>query len=81
MKFDLTKTNLNTDHLTLWKQLVSKLTTYEDINSVNLFTDGNKVGIKVKFSSSNKEYTYRGKDAIVNLLKEEDKNYWKNLLF
>ena len=72
---------VNTDPLILWKQLVNKLNTYENISSCKLFVDGNKVGIKVTFLNSSKEYTYVGKQAIVGLLEAEDKNFWNNLPF
>lgn len=80
MQFDLSKQQ-NTDPLILWKQLVDKLNTYENISSCNLFKDGNKVGIKIVFKNSTKEYKYIGKNAIVGLLKAEDKSFWNNLPF
>lgn len=80
MQYNLVKKE-NTDPLILWKQLVNKLNTYENISSCKLFVDGNKVGIKVIFKNSTKEYTYIGKNAIVSLLKIEDKSFWNNLPF
>lgn len=71
----------NTDPLIYWKQLVNKLNTYDNIVSCKLFVDGKKVGIKVQFKNSTKEYTYIGKDAIVGLLKAEDKSFWNDLPF
>lgn len=71
----------NNDPLILWKQLVNKLNTYDNIISVKLFTDGDKVGIKVQFVNSSKIYTYIGKNAIIGLLKKEDKSYWNDLPF
>jgi hypothetical protein len=80
MQFNLVNKE-NTDPLILWKQLVSKLNTYDNIVSCKLFTDGKKVGIKVQFKNSTKEYTYIGKNAIVGLLKPEDKSFWQQLPF
>lgn len=80
MQFNLVNKE-NTDPLILWKQLVSKLNTYDNITSCKLFKDGTKVGIKVTFKNSTKEYTYIGKNAIVGLLKPEDKAFWNNLPF
>lgn len=80
MKFNLVNKE-NSDPLVLWKQLVSKLNTYDKITSCKLFVDGNKVGIKVTFKNSTKEYTYIGKKAIVGLLEPQDKAFWNNLPF
>lgn len=80
MQFDLSK-QPNKDPYILWKQLVSKLNTYDNITSCKLFKDGTKVGIKVTFKNSTKEYTYIGKNAIVGLLKSEDKSFWNDLPF
>lgn len=80
MQFNLVNKE-NSDPLILWKQLVSKLNTYDNITSCKLFTDGTKVGIKVTFKNSTKEYTYIGKNAIVGLLKAEDKSFWNDLPF
>lgn len=81
----MTKFNLvnkeNTDPLILWKQLVTKLNTYDNISYVKLFVDGNKVGIKVQFKNNIKEYTYIGKNAIIGLLNSKDKDFWSNLPF
>ena len=80
MQYNLVKKE-NTDPLILWKQLVNLLNTYENISNCKLFVDGNKVGIKVIFKNSTKEYNYIGKQAIVGLLKAEDKSFWNNLPF
>lgn len=80
MQFDLSK-QPNKDSLTLWKQLVNLLNTYDDIVSVKYFEDGKKRGVKVQFKNNTKEYIYINKTAVINLLKPEHKNFWKDLPF
>ena len=79
-KFDVSKQH-NTDPYILWKQLVNKLRTYEDIVYCELFVDGKKTGVKVQFKSSTKIYPYIEKAAVIRLLKPEDKAYWQDLPF
>lgn len=79
-KFDLSKQQ-NTDSLVLWKKLVNLIRTYEDVDSCEFFTDGDKRGVKVKFKNNIKVYPYVEKEAVIRLLKPEHKFYWKNLPF
>ena len=80
MQFDLSK-QPNKDPLVLWKQLVSKLNTYDNIVSCKLFVDGKKTGVKVQFKGNSTTYQYINKEAVIRLLKPEDKSYWSNLPF
>lgn len=80
MQFNLVNKE-NTDPLILWKQLVNKLNTYDNIVSCKLFVDGKKIGIKVQFKNNSTTYQYITKEAVIRLLKPEDKNYWSDLPF
>lgn len=80
MQFNLSK-QPNKDSLVLWKKLVNLIRTYDDVDSCEYFTDGDKRGIKVKFKNNIKVYPYVEKEAVIRLLKPEDKSYWSNLPF